>query len=190
MLQSLFHPSANANDDSNTALLQEFQSRVKSESYPKNHILHEAGKEGKHLYFIEKGLARIYYLQDGKDVSCHFVIENEIATAIDSFLKKQSSRYTIELLEDTTLYSITFKDLEYLLDNFPNFERLFRTLLMQAYDQLVDRLNDIQFHTAKERYDIFYKKHASLFQRINLGHIASYLGMTQETLSRMRKIKP
>ena len=168
--------------------ISDFEKALKYKEFSKGHILHKAGMPGHYLYFIEKGLARVSYLQDGKDISCHFGAENEIVTPIDSFLKSTISQYNIELLEDTFLYQIGYAKLEELLDRHSYFERIFRMILTQCYQDLVNRLNDLQFHTARERYDAFFHKNPGLFQRISLGHIASYLGMTQETLSRMRNM--
>jgi CRP-like cAMP-binding protein len=157
--------------------------------FPKHHLLHQEGKICNHLYFIETGIARSYYHKDGKDITAHFAVENGGVTAIDSFIQRKKSRYNIEVLEDAVVHSMAHYDIHALLDQNPTYEKFVRLFLEQIYIDLAERVEDLLFYNAKDRYDNLMLKNPSLFQRVNLGHIASYIGVTQETLSRIRAQK-
>ena len=159
---------------------------VKRVSFPKNHHLYREGTVCNHLYLVEKGVVRSYYHKDGKDITAHFAAEGEVITAIDSFIQRKSSRYNLELLETSTLTFITHQGLAKLLEENPRYERAARVFLEQVYVELAERVEDLLFYNAKDRYQKLIENCPSLLQRVSLGHIASYLGITQETLSRIR----
>ncbi len=171
----------------NPQLTVDFQKNLTLLSLPKNHLLHSEYKVCKHSYIIEKGAARAFHYKDGKEITSHFAFEGEAITAIDS-LYGEKSKYNIELLEDSTLFSVSYDDMEKLYQKSILHERLGRLFLQQVYVDLVERIEDLQFHTAQERYDLLMKKHPKILQRVALKHISSYLGITQETLSRIRAV--
>ena len=170
-----------------TEALNDFQKIMKWKSYSKKEVLHQAGRICHHLFLIEKGVARAFYYKEAKDITTHFALENEVITAIDSFIQRKRSRYTIELLEDSNVISIAHQDLYQLLQDKPQYEKYVRIFLEQVYVELAERIEDLLFHSAKQRYDQLMKKSPTLLQRIDLQYIASYLGITQETLSRIRR---
>lgn len=168
----------------------ELLNKSRKQHLPKHYLLSEAGEICQKLYFVEKGLVRwFYYNEDGKDITDSFGVENSFITAFDSFFQRKPSRYFIELLEDSTVYSMTYTDLETLFENFPEVERVSRLILIQILEQTLDKNAALQFHNAHERYEFITQKQPDLLQRVSLGHIASYLGITQETLSRIRAKK-
>jgi CRP/FNR family transcriptional regulator, anaerobic regulatory protein len=168
----------------------ELLGKSRKEYLPKHYLLHKADEVCDKLYFIESGLVRwFYYSADGKDVTDSFGGENSFITAFDSFFQRKPSRYYIELLEDSTVYSMTYDDLESAFENFPEIERVGRLILIQILEQTLDKNAALQFNNARQRYEFITKKHPDLLQRVSLGHIASYLGITQETLSRIRAKK-
>ena len=169
-----------------TNLLTDFQNIINKKSFSKNELIHEEGKICDYLFLIEKGIARSYYHKDGKDITAHFSVENDTITAIDSFIQRKKSRYNIELLENSDVILISHQDLHKLLQNKPHYEKFVRIFLEQIYIDLAERIEDLLFHTAKERYEKLVKNKPNLLQRVNLKHIASYIGITQETLSRIR----
>lgn len=170
-------------------LLNDFRTITTTHKLPKHHLLHQEDTICNHLYFIETGIARSYYHKDGKDITAHFAIENGGITAIDSFIQRKKSRYNIEILEDAVVHSMAHYDIQVLLDQKPSYEKFVRLFLEQIYVDLAERVEDLLFYNAKERYDNLILKKPSLSQRVNLGHIASYIGVTQETLSRIRAQK-
>jgi CRP-like cAMP-binding protein len=157
---------------------------------PKGHKLIEQGQVCKYLYFIEKGLGRSYFINEkGKNITAWFFAENDVMTVVESFFQQKPSLYEIELLEDTSLYRISFKELQKLFDKYHLAERFGRLLLIKLLIDVAHKLNALQFQTAKERYQFLIDKYPNIAYRAPLGHIASYLGITQETLSRIRAQK-
>ena len=179
----------NINDIDNTTLAQlhsDFEKIIQRHSYPKHYLLQKEGTVCNHLFLIENGLARAFYYKDGQDITAHFAVEKTTTTAIDSFIQRKRSRYNIELLEDSEITFISHQDLHSLLEEKPHYEKFVRMFLEQIYIDLVERIEDLLFYTAKERYIKLIEKNPTLLQRASLKHIASYLGITQETLSRIR----
>ncbi|MCM4167781.1 Fumarate and nitrate reduction regulatory protein [Arenibacter antarcticus] len=153
----------------------------------KNTLLAKAGVVCNTLYYMEKGVARSYYTNaEGKDITAWFFNEGNFMTSLESFFQQKNSAYHLELLEDSLLYSISKDDLDQLFQKFPSMERFGRKLVIKLLGDMMGKLNAIQFQTAKERYHFMINEYPDLYFRVPLGHIASYLGITQETLSRIR----
>jgi CRP-like cAMP-binding protein len=169
-------------DDSRDALAAALQPL----ELPKGYQLLRPGGICHHLYFIEKGLTRTYYLKDGKDITDWISTEGTIAVSIVSFLTLQPDVRGIELLEPSTLFALGRSDLENLYSRFHDIERLGRLLVSGGILQLQQRFDDLHFATAHQRYQQLIDTTPSLINRVPLGMIASYLGITQETLSRIR----
>ncbi len=155
-------------------------------SRPKNHIILKQGQVCNYLYFVEKGLLRLFYFQEGKDISDYFATENSLIGGIDSFFSRKPSNKIIETLEASKLLAISFDDLENLFAKHHDLERVGRLLSVGAFLTMQDRLFAIQFRTATQRYNDLIESSPSIIQRVSLGHIASFLGITQVTLSRIR----
>lgn len=170
----------------NPELVDVFENLMSFEKYPKHHLLHEAGKVCNDMYIITSGIARVFYYKEDKDISCHFSAEQETITTIDSFIQRKKSKYNIEALEDLEVLRISHADLENLFESNPKYERFGRLFLQQIYMDLVERIDDLQLKTAQERYETLLTKKPYLFQRIASKHIASFLSITPETLSRIR----
>ena len=167
-------------------ILNDFQQLTERFSYPKGHLIHREETICDTLYLIEQGIIRAYYYKDGKDITAHFATEQGTITAIDSFIQRKKSRYNIEALEDCTVIQISYASIQELLVEKPHYEKYIRLFLEQIYIDLAERIEDLLFHSAKERYDKLMTNNRTLIQRVNLGHIASFIGITQETLSRIR----
>lgn len=167
-------------------ILVDFQQILTPMNLPKYHLLHTENTVCNHTFIIEKGAARVFYYKDGKDITAHFAFDGQALTAIDSQLQGKKSKYNIELLEDSTLFSLNWSDLELLFQKSILHERFGRLFLQQIYVELVERIEDLQFHTAQERYELLIQKQPQILNRVALKHISSYLGITQETLSRIR----
>lgn len=155
----------------------------------KNEILQPIGKSCRNIYFINKGLARIYYYKDGLDITEGFAFEKNLAVRFESLFTGQPSRKGIQVLEDTKVIAISASELEKLYDVHPLIERLFRKLFEACHVETINRIETIQFHTAEERYKHLLQEAPDVIKRVQLKYIASYLGITQVSLSRIRSSK-
>jgi len=152
----------------------------------KNTDLQAIGKTCKTIYFIKKGIARIYYLKDGLDVTESFAWENQIIVRVESLFTNKPSSKAIQVLEDTEIISIDANKLFALYDEFHDIERLFRKVFEASHVETINRIESIQFHSAEERYHNLMKEFPEVIKRVQLKYIASYLGITQVSLSRIR----
>lgn len=152
----------------------------------KNNDLQPIGHTCKTIYFINKGLARIYYLNDGIDITESFSFENNIIARVESLFTGKPSRKAIQILEDAEIVAINANLLFKLYDGFPEIERLFRKIFEAGYVDTVNRIEGIQFHTAEERYKALITEAPNVLMRVPLKYVASYLGITQVSLSRIR----
>jgi CRP-like cAMP-binding protein len=152
----------------------------------KNEELQPIGHTCKTIYFINKGLARIYYYKDGIDITESFAFENSIIARVESLFTGKPSRKAIQVLEDTEVVAINAGQLFKLYDRFPEIERLFRKIFEAAYVETVNRIEGMQFHTAEERYRALLNEAPNILMRVPLKYVASYLGITQVSLSRIR----
>jgi CRP-like cAMP-binding protein len=159
---------------------------TKTVKHAKGEFLLEEGKVCNYLYFVERGCLRGYYNLDGKEVTYWFSTEGMFATSFYSFISRKPSYETIRVLEDSSLIAIHFDDLTNLYKGFHEIETLGRLVNERYYLQLEERTYALQFLSAKERYEKMLSNNPTWLQRISLGFLASYLGITQETLSRIR----
>ncbi|TWF40493.1 CRP-like cAMP-binding protein [Chitinophaga polysaccharea] len=153
---------------------------------PKGYQLVRAGTVCRHVYFVEKGLTRTFYSKEGKDVTDWISVEKTFATSIVSFITGLPDIRSIELLEPSVLWAIGHDDLQQLYDANHEIERFGRLLVSHGLVQMQQRFDDLHFATARERYQKLIAQHPSIIQRVPLGMVASYLGITPETLSRIR----
>lgn len=154
-------------------------------SYTKNEWIQPPGSRCSMVYFVQTGAARIFYYKDGNDITEHFAFENELIVRAESLFTGQPTMKGIEALDDTTLIGIEATALDALYDRHHDIERLFRLLLEREHVHTLRRIESLQFQSATERY-LDLLRTTDLVQKIPLKHIASYLGITQVSLSRIR----
>ena len=167
-------------------VLIEFSPILQSDFYKRGKLLHQENSVSFNLYLVQSGVLRSFYYVDGRDVTAHFALEYGVVGAADSIIRGKKSRYSIEVLEDCEVSIINYQELETFLDDNPSLERLARRFTQFTYMDLVERLEGMTFLSAKERYDHLIARYPNITQRVSLGHIASFLGITPETLSRVR----
>lgn len=155
-------------------------------TYPKNTILVREGEYSDKLFFILEGCARAYYNKDGKLISDWFAFEDDFICAIVSFFLKVPSPHYIETCETSTVLEFSGPDVETMCERHHDFERLARLSTTKTMLQLQQRVVSLQFETAQQRLENLLNIRPDIMERIRLGDIASFLGMTQETLSRLR----
>lgn len=155
----------------------------------KNTILVREGEFSNKSYFIAKGCARAYYLKDGKDISDWFAFENNFITSINSYFLNQSSPHFIETLESSIILELSRDKIIELCSKYPEFDRLEKMAITHTMLLLQQRIMSIQFESAAQKYENLIQLRPDITQRIPLTHIASYLGISLETLSRIRNPK-
>ncbi len=153
---------------------------------PKNHILQNIGYTCKTIYFMQSGVARIFYYKEDIDVTEQFALENQIIVRVESLFTGNPSRKGIQIIEDANILAIDAPALFALYDAYQGIERCFRKVFEAAHLDTVLRLESLQFHSAEERYEQLIRQTPDLIKRVPLKYIASYLGITQTSLSRIR----
>lgn len=152
----------------------------------KNDYLLYEGNICRKLYFVEKGALRGFYNVDGKEITHWFAFENDFVTSFHSFITEEPSVENLQLAENSVLWVISKSELTGLLNQYHEIERLLRIAYEKYYIRLEERYVNAQFKTAKELYKDLLQQTPHILERIPLGYIASYLGISQETLSRIR----
>jgi CRP-like cAMP-binding protein len=173
-------------DKKNWATFQD--SFIEKEIAPKTVLLQE-GDISKHVHFIKKGCLRQWFNKDGKDITFQFFFEGQAVASIDSFISKQPSKYSLESIEPSTIITISKVTFDQLSKIYPGFKDGFKDILFQRftnYAQLfLSRIKD----TPRERYDDLMQNHPEIIKRVPQHYIASYLGITPVSLSRIRNRK-
>ncbi|WP_343617911.1 Crp/Fnr family transcriptional regulator [Flavobacterium sp.] len=161
------------------------QNNISEISFPKGHILLKANKVESNIYFIKKGLVRAYIQRDN-EVTFWFGKEGETVISMKSYVEEQPGYENIELLEDCELYELKANNLKKLFSEDVHIANWGRKFAEKELIKTEKRLISKQFKNASERYLELMQNHPELIQRVQLGHIASYLGITQVSLSRIR----
>lgn len=162
---------------------------VKEVVLPKGYKIFQENKRNNHIYLLEKGIARVYYTTNGNEVVLRFYAEGEILYSMKSMLFDKAGYESIEFLERAKVYQLNYSALQRLYNEhaeIANWGR--RWMEVEAY-KTEERLRSILFKSASERYEELLSQYPTLLQRVSLGDIASYLGVTQVTLSRIRANK-
>lgn len=154
--------------------------------YPKGHLLFRENKKDRDIYLIMKGTARIFYLHEGLEVTLVFGIEDDLLISLRSYIEDKPGYETAELLEDCILSKLKYEDLDKLYNEDIAIANWGRKIAEKELIKTEERLMSRQFRTASQRYAELVEKYPYLLQRVQLGHIASYLGVSQVTLSRIR----
>jgi CRP/FNR family transcriptional regulator, anaerobic regulatory protein len=165
---------------------KELSDKVMQKNLLKGELLLEQGNICRYLYILEEGFARGYYFREGKYVTSWFAFANDVVASMYSFVTQKPSHENIEILEDSTLYGISYEDLQFLYKKYPELNLIGRLLTEKYYIRLEERILSLQSQSAKERYQKLIEFKPQILQHASLGHIASYLGVSQETLSRIR----
>ena len=146
-------------------------------------------KQGCHyFYYVSKGFIRLYYLDlDGQEMTHWFSAENMMITSPFSFFKEETNILNFQALEDTELILITKDQLNLLSDQIDQANKAFQSLFVEFAMRLSRRVMSIHTESAEYRYLKLLEEHPLIFQKAKLAHISSYLGITQQSLSRIRK---
>ena len=149
----------------------------------------QEGQNADKLYFIISGCMRVFYQKNEKDITDWFAFENDFVSSINSFFLNISSPHFIKTLEETSYMEISRENTLRLMEKHHCFETLGRKAITQIMLQLQNRIVSLQFETAQQKYDNLLTIRPDVTQRVPLNNIASYLGISLETLSRIRNLK-
>ncbi len=163
-------------------------SQCEIEHVKKKTLLLRAGQTNNTIYFINSGAARVYYLdKEGVETTSWFLFENELLISVYSFFTGQPGFEYFETLEDCTFVTLSREKLNKLYDKYMEMNFIGRKLTEYYYIRNEIQTNELRMLTAKQRYLKLIEHNPQIINRVSLGHIASYLGISQETLSRIRK---
>jgi len=154
--------------------------------FPKNTLIVREGAHSDKMYFVIKGSVRAFNFHQGKEYTDWFIFENMLMCSLLSFFGGKPSPQNIEALEALDVLVLSRGQLDYLGDKHHDMQTLSTKILTYGLISLQQNIIDQRFKTAQERYVILLKTFPQIIQRVPLKHIASYLGVTQETLSRIR----
>ena len=173
------HPLSNS-------LREHLHDIVQIKEIPKNDFLLRAGNTCRHIFFIESGLVRCFYTSGKEDISCWFMKEGDVIISVESFLGQQPGYENIQAMEDIVGYCIRWEQLQFIYRHFPEFNFIGRVLTEKYYTLSERRLYSMRLQKAPDRYDYLLRDTPELINRIPVKYLASYLGISRETLSRIR----
>ena len=167
-------------------LIERIKEVTRFSTYPKKTYLLRDGQVCDKACMVVSGLARAYYINEDKDITSRFMDEGFIITSWISYYHQQPGDEFIEALEETTLACISYNDIQQLYKDYPEFNIVGRKQTEYSLYTSELRTRMLRKHTAEEKYVFFLEQHPDLMNRVSLKYIATYLGMNEETLSRIR----
>jgi signal-transduction protein with cAMP-binding, CBS, and nucleotidyltransferase domain len=162
---------------------------LRSLELPKKGFVLKAGRVCENVYFISKGMVRCFYMKDDVEICSWFMKEGDVIFSVKSFYTQTPGYEYIQVLEDAAFYYISYQELQYIYKTFVEFNYI-RGVLTEKYYLLSEERNySMRMQRAHERYNYIKENHAELISRVPSKYLASYLGITEETLSRIRSGK-
>ena len=172
---------------SNMELKKFSRSFLTVNEYNKKELLYKSGEIQKEVGFVCQGLLRKYYInQKGSEIITGFISENGFSTDYPSFLRQKPSKYHIQCLEPTIIVKIPYEKLQEAYQKYRDNERFGRLVAENVLTRETDRVESLLFESAEERYLNFLDQNKNISNRISLTHLASYLGIERQSLSRIR----
>jgi CRP-like cAMP-binding protein len=159
---------------------------LKTKKISKKDNLLKIGQVCNNIYFVEKGLLRCYYIKEDKEVCSWFMKEGDVIISVESFFKQTQSYEAIQALEDSTVNYISYNELQFIYKKFPEFNFIGRVLTESYYMLSEQRLFSLRMQKSAEKYLYLQQHFPEFLLRLPSRYIASYLGITEETLSRIR----
>lgn len=154
----------------------------------RNNYLLKEGKVSDEYFFLEQGFMRAFaHDTDANDISTNFYGERQVVFEVSSFFNRTPSKENIQAITDCSGWSITYEQLNNLFHSLPEFRDFGRSILVKGFSSLKVRMLSMITETAEQRYDTLLKTNPEIFQHAALKHIATYLGITDTSLSRIRK---
>lgn len=152
----------------------------------KGELLSQSGSYNRNINFVEKGLLRTFHLQNGKEITTNFYPEGRLVANIDTLFQNVATSNNIEALEDSIILSCDYEMLDKLCQESLAASNFARYILSHLLIQATERISSLQYMSAKEKYQELLQDNKAILQRVPLRIIASFLGISPETLSRIR----
>lgn len=169
-----------------SGLRQHLQLILKAKDLNKKDFLLKASHVCQNICFIQKGLFRCFYVHGDAEVSSWFMQEGNVIVSVESFFKQKPSYESIQALEDSSVFYIGYHELQNIYRTFPEFNFIARILTENYYTLSEQRLYSLRMQRSHERYKNLLQAFPEIIQRVPAKYIASYLGVAEETLSRIR----
>lgn len=163
-----------------------FDQHMELKEFQKGDIIFEPDSHLRYIYFIESGFTRIYYFKNGKDITHYFFGPNSFSTGIESVFYGKPSIFGFQALAPSRIWMVPFNPIAELAKTDITVNQIIQKVLLDSLINFSNRFYKTQFETAQERYQTLIEENPALFQNASLGHIASYLGISQPTLSVIR----
>jgi CRP-like cAMP-binding protein len=154
---------------------------------PRNHCFLRDGDRCDHVYIVVKGILRMYYIKDGEEVCSRFAEEGQLCLSVNSFFSRVPGYEFIESVEPAIVAKFHHDKLHELYSRFEEYNYIGRVVVQQYFIRSEERLYLLRKQNAEERYLYFCEHYPQIIQRVQLKYIATYLNMTMETLSRIRR---
>jgi CRP-like cAMP-binding protein len=171
------------------SLREHLYSILKTAEVSKKDRLLKAGHVCSNIYFIEKGIFRCSYLEKSREVCSWFMKEGNVIISVASFFKQKPSHENIIAMEDGLVHYISYNDLQLIYRRYKSFNFIGRVLTENYYTMSEERMFALKMRSAKDRYRYLLEHQSDLIQRVPSTYIASYLGISLETLSRLKRPK-
>lgn len=174
-----------------TDLLEILETSGERIKYTKGTVILEPYRPSSKIYFIEQGFLKMFYHKNGREITHHFLSENKLMTRPENFggriRKHDSSVFGLTVLESPTfIFELPFSVVQKQAERSVEMNRVIQQILLDLVQSYSNRLNSLQFESAKERYERLLESAPQTVLRASLGDIASYLGISQQTLSVIR----
>jgi CRP/FNR family transcriptional regulator, anaerobic regulatory protein len=166
--------------------LRYFVAQFEEVRYPAKHIFQKEGEICTKVGIIHKGLIRNYFTRNNRECTAWFDSEGELMGSMYSFFTQSQYSESIEMIEECIIFETTFEKINKTREMFEDFNVLVNKVILWGYHQVEERTRNLMAYTAVERYHLFFNTYPALINRIPVKHLASFLSVTPETLSRIR----
>lgn len=155
--------------------------------FKKKSLIVKEGTIGNYVYFVNKGVLRSYYLKDGDEVTTQFYLPNSYCASYSSFLNQEKGRLNIDCLTEVELLGLSYKNVQYLYDKYSSLNTFGRRVSERLYIDFYKRFSSFLLDDAKTRYLTLLKERPEVLKHVPNYMVASYIGITPESLSRLKK---
>lgn len=182
-----FYFALTGKTDVTESFIKIFYDKTSLKTCKKNEFLIRKGEQENYINFIFEGLVMVYLLKDNNEYVTNFRFTNQLTSSLNSFILREPSDYSIKALVDSKFLSICYDDLQFMYENYHQVNTLGRLTMEKLLLEKRQREVDFMVLSAEERYNKMRQNHPEYILNIKQKHLASFLGITPESLSRIRK---